>query len=75
MDCKEVLEKLYLYLDHEILTERERQQIEEHLKWCFKCCQMYELEKNLESLIRINGRNDEVPPSLFFRIENVIARF
>ena len=75
MDCKEVLGKIYLYLDNEILTESERRQIEEHLKWCFKCCQMYELERNLENLIRINGSNGEVPASLFFRIENVIARF
>ena len=75
MDCKEVLGKIYLYLDNEILTESERRQIEEHLKSCFKCCQMYELERNLENLIRINGRNDEVPASLFFRIENVIAQF
>ena len=43
------LGKIYLYLDNEILTESERRQIEEHLKWCFKCCQMYELERNLEN--------------------------
>ena len=75
MDCKEVLSKLYLYLDHEYLSENERQQIEEHLTWCEKCHQMYELDKNLNNLIISNGRNDEIPPTLFLKIENVIAQF
>lgn len=75
MDCKEALEKLYLYLDHEMLSESERQQIEGHLQWCWRCQQIYQLENNIQNLIRLNGRNDEIPLSLFSKIRDVIAQF
>jgi predicted anti-sigma-YlaC factor YlaD len=45
MDCKEAVEKLYLYLDGEILTPQELKDFEDHLKICRKCCEKFDFEK------------------------------
>lgn len=75
MDCKDLVEKLYFYLDGEILTEDERKAIEEHLELCRRCCERYEFERLLWEMVRSNGRNDSVPEALISRIESVIAQF
>jgi len=75
MDCKEIVEKMYLYLDHEILTEEERRTFEEHLALCRQCCQKYEFERQLWSLIRQNGLGDPIPETLLNRLQQVIASF
>lgn len=75
MDCKEVVKKMYLYLDREILTEEERKELEEHLRLCRKCCQRYEFEQQLWSFIRKNSLEDSIPETLLTRIEQVIAQF
>ncbi len=75
MDCKEAVEKLYLYLDGEMLTEEERRSLEEHLGLCRACCQRYEFEKFLWDLVRQNGQRESVPQTLIMRIENVLAHF
>lgn len=75
MDCKDLVEKLYLYLDREVLTEEERVAIEEHLVLCRRCCERYEFERLLWDMVRLNGQNDHVPETLLARIESVIAQF
>ncbi len=75
MDCKEVVEKMYLYLDHEILTEEERREFEKHLELCRRCCQKFEFEQQLWRLIRENGLRDSIPETFLNRIEGVIASF
>ncbi|MCX7667865.1 MAG: zf-HC2 domain-containing protein [Atribacterota bacterium] len=66
---------MYLYLDHEILTEEERREFEKHLEVCRQCCKRYEFERALWLLIRQNGLGDAIPETLLHRIENVIAQF
>uniref|UniRef100_A0A7V4DG45 Putative zinc-finger domain-containing protein n=1 Tax=Candidatus Caldatribacterium californiense TaxID=1454726 RepID=A0A7V4DG45_9BACT len=75
MDCKDLVEKLYFYLDGEVLSEEERRAIEEHLALCRKCCERYEFERLLWDMVRHNGQNDHVPEALIARIEGVIAQF
>ncbi len=75
MDCEEVVKKLYFYLDHEILTEEERREFEEHLEKCRQCCQKFQFEQQLWRLIRENGLMESIPDTFLNRIENVIARF
>ncbi|MEN3202115.1 MAG: zf-HC2 domain-containing protein [Atribacterota bacterium] len=75
MDCKDLVEKLYFYLDGEVLTEEERKAIEAHLELCRKCCEKYEFERFLWEMVRSNGRNDSIPEALISRIESVIAQF
>ncbi|MEN3185608.1 MAG: zf-HC2 domain-containing protein [Atribacterota bacterium] len=75
MDCQEIVEKMYFYLDHEILTEEERTEFEKHLQMCRNCCQKYEFEQALWRLIRQNGLGEPIPETLIQRIESVIAQF
>ncbi len=75
MDCKDLVEKLYFYLDREVLTEEERAAIEEHLATCRRCCERYEFESFLWGFVKVNGQNDHVPETLLARIESVIAQF
>jgi len=82
MDCKEIKDKLDLYIDDEILLDEEKKLIEEHLKECKSCNQEYEemikIKKELEKLKDIdlpkdfhkklmkNIRNDENKKTSFF---------
>ena len=75
MDCKEAVEKLYLYLDGEILTPQERKEIEEHLRVCRKCCEKFEFEKNLWTTIKYECLDTPVPSSLISKVLAVINSF
>ncbi|HSV31330.1 MAG TPA: zf-HC2 domain-containing protein [Atribacteraceae bacterium] len=75
MVCTEALEKMYLYLDQEVLSEDERLEIEAHLNACPFCFQRYEFESSLWSLIRKTSLEAPLPESLFTRIEMFIAGF
>lgn len=75
MACKDVLEKVYLYLDDEVLTDDERMEIEAHLNACPFCFQRYEFENHLWSLIRETSLESLPPDSLLNRLESVIAGF
>jgi len=75
MDCREAVEKLYFYLDGEMLTEEERRALEKHLSLCRACCRRYEFEKFLWDLVRQSGQRESIPQTFIMRIESVLARF
>ncbi len=50
-DCREVLEHLYAFHDHE-LTEEEADHIREHLMACEPCLDSFQVEEALRALIR-----------------------
>jgi len=75
MDCKEAVEKLYLYLDGEMLTPQERKDFEEHIKTCRKCCEKFEFEKNLWNLIKSKCIDTPVPATLITKVITVINSF
>lgn len=58
-DCREVLERAYLYLDHEALSETDRQEIQQHLDECSPCFERLGLETEVNGLI---GRLKGGPP-------------
>lgn len=55
--CKEVLERAYLFLDGEGLTEVQRIEIEAHLEECGPCLESYGVEKEVVTVIiaRLRG--------------------
>lgn len=55
--CKEVLERAYLFLDGEGLTEVQRVEIEAHLEDCGPCLEAYGVEKEVVTVIiaRLRG--------------------
>lgn len=54
-DCRDVLERAYLYLDKE-LSDAERQEIQQHLHECSSCFERLGLEEEVHTLIgRLKG--------------------
>ena len=55
--CKEVLERAYLFLDGEGLTEAQRVEIETHLEECGPCLEAYGVEREVVTVIiaRLRG--------------------
>lgn len=66
-DCRDVIEKVYLYLDGEIL-EHDRSKIRAHLDECSPCLRQYGLEQEVKALVaRCCGR-DTAPERLRSRV-------
>jgi mycothiol system anti-sigma-R factor len=70
--CKETLKRAYLFLDKEVLTEAERQEIRQHLEECYPCLERYDVEREVTLLIaRLKG-HIACPDKLRTRIESLI---
>jgi anti-sigma factor (TIGR02949 family) len=54
VNCREVLEKLYEYLDKE-LVESEQRELERHLEYCTDCLRKYNIEKAVQEAILRTG--------------------
>jgi mycothiol system anti-sigma-R factor len=66
--CRETLERAYLFLDDEALSEDERNQIQLHLEACRPCYERYGLEREITMVVaRLQGRA-RCPHSLRLRI-------
>jgi mycothiol system anti-sigma-R factor len=50
VDCSEVIERVYLYLDGEIDDEA-RAQVREHLDECAPCLRKFGLEQDVKALV------------------------
>jgi mycothiol system anti-sigma-R factor len=68
--CEHAIEYVYHYLDQE-LTFTRRTRIRWHLRRCHGCCDAFDFETKLKSVIRERGR-DEPPPELFDRLRALI---
>jgi mycothiol system anti-sigma-R factor len=66
IDCRDVLDRMYEYLDAE-LTPRDLGKIREHLDECGPCLQKFDLEDAFKALIR-RSCQDHAPASLRTRI-------
>lgn len=54
--CRETLERAYLFLDGEVLSDEERVEIRLHLERCGPCYERVGLEKEVTTLIaRLRG--------------------
>ena len=68
--CDHAVEYIYHYLDQELTWSRTTR-IRWHLRRCHVCCDAFDFESRLKSVIRERGR-DEPPPELFDRIRTLI---
>jgi mycothiol system anti-sigma-R factor len=66
-DCREVLEKVYLYLDHE-MGSVEVDKIREHLEECSPCLRQYGLEQQVKALVARSCGCDAAPEALRVRV-------
>ena len=65
-DCREVLEKVYLYLDNEI-GDHDCAAIKAHLDECGPCLQKYDLERTVKALVT-RSCTERAPDSLRQRV-------
>ncbi len=71
-DCRETLEKAYLFIDNEVLSEEERFEITSHLEACRPCLERVGLEAELTALVaRLKG-TEPCPERVKARIQNLI---
>lgn len=74
-ECEEALERAYLYLDGEVLSEDERVEIRVHLEECGPCFQRVGLEREITTVVaRLRGSH-ECPQTLKARITTLIQRY
>ncbi|MFP5336227.1 MAG: mycothiol system anti-sigma-R factor [Actinomycetes bacterium] len=65
-DCRDVLERVYEYLDAE-LTHHDIAKIKHHLEECGPCLRQFDLEEALKALVRRSCR-DAAPADLRLKI-------
>ncbi|MBS9402808.1 zf-HC2 domain-containing protein [Halomonas sp. TRM85114] len=73
LDCEEVIERLFEYLDRE-LDERQIADIEHHLARCRDCFTRAQFETRLRARVSAAG-TVTAPPRLHQRIRQLLDRF
>ncbi len=71
-DCRDVLDKVYSYLDSEV-TADDVAKIRHHLDECGPCLQEYDLESALKALVKRSCGADPAPAQLRLRIMSQIT--
>lgn len=66
-DCREVIEKVYLYLDGEA-DDGVRRKIRVHLDECSRCLRQYGLEQEVKALVARCCRHEHAPDGLRDRV-------
>ncbi len=74
VDCKEALQRAYLFLDGEVLSETERHDIEIHLQECTPCLEHYGLEEELFALVARLRAANPCPDGLKSRIASLLQQ-
>lgn len=73
--CRETLERAYLFLDGEGLSDEDREQIERHLEDCGPCYERYGLEREVHKVVaRLKGA-DPCPARLKNKIANLLQTY
>ena len=70
--CRETLERAYLFLDSEGLSERERADIQAHLEACAPCYERYGLEQQVAELVARLRHSHQCPEGLRRRINDLL---
>lgn len=71
-DCRVTLQKAYLYLDGEMLSEQERVDISVHLEACRPCLERYGLEGEVTTLVARLKKHEACPDRVKERIKTLI---
>ncbi len=70
--CREVLERAYLFLDGEVLSETERAQVQVHLDECAPCLEHYGIDREFVYVTaRLRGKT-ECPQKLKAKIQTLL---
>jgi mycothiol system anti-sigma-R factor len=63
VDCAEVLERVYVFLDHE-MDEVDTEKVRHHLNECSPCLEKYDLEELVKQLVHRSCCSDKAPEEL-----------
>jgi mycothiol system anti-sigma-R factor len=67
VDCSEIIERVYYYLDNEI-DDSDRHRIREHLDECAPCLRQYGIEQEVKALVARCCGADVAPDDLRARV-------
>jgi mycothiol system anti-sigma-R factor len=70
--CRETLERAYLFLDNELLTAQERDDIRVHLEACAPCYERYGLEQQVAEVVARLKHANQCPEGLRRRINELL---
>jgi mycothiol system anti-sigma-R factor len=71
-DCRAALERAYLYLDGEVLTQEQRLEIRRHLEECPPCLERYDVEQVVAKLVaRVRG-SETCPARVKERVQSLL---
>lgn len=73
MTCEEAVQKLYEYLDKE-LDKATVEQLDTHLEICQSCCDHFEFEKKVRSIIREKCSDEKAPDFLKSKIRDILKK-
>ena len=73
LNCEEVIELLFAYLDHEVGDEL-NERIEQHLETCRDCYSRAEFERRLRARVR-DSAQVKAPARLHNRIRQVLDKY
>lgn len=69
VDCSEILDRVYLFLDHEMGDEvTAYAAIEEHLDECAPCLRKYDLEREVKAMLARSCGCEHAPEELRQRV-------
>lgn len=67
IDCDEILQRVYVFLDHE-LEDASCAEIQQHLDECAPCLALYDIEMLVKKLVHRSCGSDHAPEALRERI-------
>jgi len=67
VDCSEVIEQVYLYLDAEI-DDAKRAEVRQHLDECAPCLRQYGIENEVKALVARCCGGDQAPDGVKQRL-------
>ena len=74
-DCRKSLERVYFFLDGEVLSDHERLEIQTHLEECPPCLERYGLEREITTLVTRVQDTSTCPEQLKTRLRNLLDEF
>lgn len=73
--CRQALERAYMFLDGEGLSEQERREVETHLEECGPCWERYGLEQEVSGVVSRLKDCNPCPEPLKARISGMLREF
>ncbi len=68
VDCAEILDRVYVFIDDELNNQTDADAIRRHLVECAPCLRQYDLERAVKALVARSCRCDAAPEVLRVKV-------